>query len=250
MISPRRSLADVNPKNALLWAEFRTKYLLNGLQVTDNLGRYPGAPKTLLMGDGTTANTIPAKITGKRGLSFIGSTNYVNTGIIDPFERTDKFSLFVFSSCSTTNTTYTIGNLDNNQSLKGFGLFNIISTGKSYLRIDNMNPPNCIIVSTQAKIGFERSKNTICATYNGSSLASGCNQYINGANATIIADTNNLTATIKNGKSVLIGGIWTGTNHTYIYDMEVYFAAIFPWDLTPQQVQYLDRLVKTRINQP
>ena len=248
MISPRRSLADVNPNNALLWGEFRTQYLLNGLQVTDNLGRYPGAPKTLLMGDGTTVSKFPTQLVGRRGLYF-PLHSWVDTRIIDPFERTDKFSIFVVFSNGWTSGAL-IGDPDTVTALvNGIGIFindatslgNFIRGHYSDSTIDkNFASGNNILVNSTAIV------------YNGNSNASGLFSYFNNILHPEGITFNNLSSTIKTGRAILIGSEYNGStpDRRPLNKGIVYFAAIFPWDLTPQQIQYLDRLVRTKINQP
>ena len=249
MTSPRRSLEDVNPNNALLWAEFRTQYIYNGLSVTDNLGRYPGAPKTLLMGDGTTASTIPAQIAGKKGFNFAGS-QYVDTGIIDPFERTDKFSIFVFYSKYGSSNAFILGNNDAAQDNKGIGFYfhgTSLLTSERTLVFANKWDTNMIYTSNFCN---QNLFNSFGITSNGSSTTAGINLYSDGINTSQTAQVNALTASVKNGKPFLLAARHNGSSKTSISGCNIHFVVIFPWDLTPQQIQYLDRLVRTKINQP
>lgn len=244
MISPNRSLADVCPEKALLWAEFRTQYDLAGVRVTDNLGRAVGAPKTLQLGDGTTASTFPTQLVGRRGFSFDGG-DYVDTGIIDPFERTDRFTLFVVTSAMT--------------SINGQILVTYDSVLNSGIRIIN-NGANTISIYIQDGGYYIHKYNagvvtpavsTIALTSNGSSTAAGISTYYNNIPGLFLTANDILTSgTIKNGKSFLIGARHNGAGKIAFLTGNVHAVFVFPWELAAQQVQYLHRYCVTRINQP
>ena len=121
MISPNRSLADVSPSKALLWCNFATQFDVNGVRKCANLATAPGAPRLLTMGDGSTANTIPAQRVGAHGIVLAG-TQYVDTGIVDPFERTDRFTLFVAKTGNVSAAGDLISTRDTAQSDRGISL--------------------------------------------------------------------------------------------------------------------------------
>jgi hypothetical protein len=237
----------VCPANALLWTEFRTQHDLAGKRVTDNLGRAVGAPKTVQLGDGTTANTIPAQVTGKHGLVFTG-TQWVDTGIVDPFERTDKFTLFVATHIPSGSALCDlISSVDANNSNLGYS---ITSTASRVVHVYFLNRLTTNGIQSDSAAGKTTGLSTSCLTYSGSSSATGILIYSNGALTSMFASQDNLSATIKSGAPIQLGARYAGASRGAFLVGTMYFAAIFPWELTPQQVQYMDRLVKTRINTP
>lgn len=239
MYSPLRSLADVNPSNAYLWAEFRTQFDVNGVRKTENMGRHPLAPRLLTLGDGSTAATIPQQITGRHGLVFTG-TQYVDTGIVDVFERTDRFTLF---ACTSGGTGAVIASTDQAQSYRGIA--SILLNNSLYIEVFSTYPTNCIYGNALA---YPRRCVTSALTYSGNSLVSGTSIYIDAISKTIGSTTDNLNSTIKSGKSFLIGAHHNGAAKATFFTGNIHFAAIFPWEFSAQQVQYLHRLCMTRIN--
>jgi hypothetical protein len=89
---------------------------------------------------------------------------------------------------------------------------------------------------------------TVASTYDGSSLLAGFKFYINSNLITPSGNLNNLTTTVKSGKPILFGARHNDASKKMFFTGTMQFAAIFPWDLTPQQVQYLNRYVRTGIN--
>lgn len=243
MISPNRSLADVNPSRAILWYEGGPQFDVNGVRKTANLGQAPGAPKLLTMGNGTTASTFPTQLVGRHGVSLDGG-DYIDTGIVDPFERTDRFTLFtVTSQCTTAG--YLISSVDVAQSYRGIAV-TWASTTMSDVYLINVYSSNAAI--TRSPVTEHRSLLSHCVTYAGTSLISGIKTYGNAVPVAANLQFDSLSATIKNGRSVLIGAHHNGTGKAAFLTGNLHNAMIFPWELTPQQVQYLDRYCKTRIN--
>ena len=142
---------EVYPSDSLLWLEFGGQYVNSaGKVVIDNLATRGDAPTTVLCGDGTTASTIPAQAT-KRGVVFTG-TQWIDTGIIDPFERTSKFTLFcVAKSTNNASSVSTIASMDADQSWKGIGLgYN--SQTDAALNISNVASTNNVYVRQLAGV--------------------------------------------------------------------------------------------------
>ena len=236
----------IQPKDALLWLELDSQYTDgSGNRVIKNYGTYPGAPATVKCGDGTTSSTFPTQLSGRHGVSFDGG-DYIDTGIVDPFERTDKFSIFILFSFSGSSgyiaTTYDIA-----QDGKGISQY-LSSANNLGLRIQSSSSNLIGIGGTNFLI--PNMYTTLATTYSGSSIAAGVSNYINGTLLSGTTSNDNLTATIKNGKSFLLGARHNGVNKATFMTGTMHFAAIFPYELTPAQVAYLHHRAITTINLP
>jgi hypothetical protein len=231
----------VCPENALLWTRFATQFDVNGARKCENLGRYPGAPRLLTMGDGV--NAIPAQLVGRHGVSLAGA-QYVDTGIVDPFERTQPFTLFVMES-GVGAGCYLISTEDQAQSNRGISI-TAGQAGRDFLIVSTW-ATNAILNRATTEIG--RISVSHCFTYDGSSSAAGAKVYINGSSLTYNSTAfNNLSATIKNGKSFLIGARHNGAVKSALTTGNLHDAFIFPWELTAQQIQHLYRQCLLDIN--
>ena len=241
-ISPNRSLSDVNPSSALLWADFKTQFDVNGVRKCNNLGRYPGAPKYLTMGDGTTASTFPTQLVGRHGISLDGG-DYIDTGIVDPFERTDRFTIAVV--CSALVDGNLCDTFDQAVAYRGFGI-NMTGGVLYHYIISNYGTSNMLYraVTSNAKPIV-----SYIDTYDGSSTRVGHNIYYNANLVTTGNLVDMLSSTIKSGKSYLFGAWHNGAAKGSLLTGNIHNAFIFPWELTAQQVQYLHRYCVTRINQ-
>ena len=238
MQSPNRSLADVSPSKALLWCNFSTQFDVNSVRCCENLGRAPGAPRLLTMGAGSGAS-MPTQLAGRHGISLNGA-QYVDTGIIDPFERTDRFTLFAYASAVTTGGDL-ISSGDDAQNIRGIVL---TASGTQYGYLINTDASNILSLRSVSVYNTVESK-SYALTYGGSSANAAV--YLKGSVATITtADT--LSATVKSGKPFLIGARHNGVNKSERIVGVVHNAMIFPWELTAQQVQYLHRYCLTNIN--
>ncbi len=239
---------EVFPSDAILWLEFGGQYVNGaGKTVIDNLATMGNAVKTVQCGDGTTASTFPTQLVGKRGLSFDGG-DYIDTGIVDPFERTDKFSLFVAVSLQSVATIGSyLSTSDTAQSNKGIFTYPYSNNKKMYVFLTSQSTTNEIDYYINCNL---QSFNTFCVTSSGSSLASGIKVYDNAIVGGSSGGTDNLTSTIKNGKPFLLGARHNGVSKTTFYTGNIYFAAIFPRELTPLQVSNLHKKVMKRINLP
>lgn len=235
----------VSPKDALLWLEYGGQYVNGaGKRVIDNLAERGDAPSTVLCGDGSTANTIPAQ--GNKRIVLDG-TQYVDTGLVDVFERTDSFTLFVVSAqTSIAAAADMISSLDQNQSYRGIGLSS--NADVRYVYLINTIATNAVNVYNST--GFTRATASTCLSYSGSSAKAGCAYYVNGSLGSLVTSTDNLSATLKNGKPFLIGARHNATNKTALMTGTVHFTAIFPFALSPLQVANLHKYVMRRINQP
>lgn len=245
-ISPNRSIADVSPNSALLWAEFRTQFDVNGVRKCENLATAPGAPKLLTMGDGYTASTIPAQLVGRHGVALTG-TQYIDTGIVDPFLQTQPFTLVICVYARQTNgTSALLATTDQAQSFKGINLV-FYQYGITMSMLNTVGG-NYIQKNFTDVYGVGPIHKLIICCYSGSSTAADISISINSTSLTGTSVSDTLTGTIKNSKPLLLGARYNGTAKTGFLTGEIRFAAIFPWELSANQGQYLDRLCKTRIN--
>ena len=225
-----------------------------------NLGKYPGAPKTVQFGDGgysslyntvgamvTTSANVPKQIFTRNGIIFDGAC-WVNTGLIDPFEYNTSFTLFVLYYTKPTSLQILISN-SNFSATPARGIQMYLNTDLT-IGVTIVNtiaaPDNFIFKSFPATTGIV----SACATYSGSSDQSGVLGYINGSSVTndIVVAKNTLTSTIKSGIPFYLGARFDGSTLTYPLTGNIYFAAIFPFALTSQQVQYLDKIARINFN--
>lgn len=265
----KTSISYVNPENALLWCNFTNQnadvYTYSGQFVftkcwATNLGKYPGAPKTVQFGDGgysslyntvgamvTTSANVPKQIFTRNGIIFDGAC-WVNTGLIDPFEYNTSFTLFVLYYTKPTSLQILISN-SNFSATPARGIQMYLNTDLT-IGVTIVNtiaaPDNFIFKSFPATTGIV----SACATYSGSSDQSGVLGYINGSSVTndIVVAKNTLTSTIKSGIPFYLGARFDGSTLTYPLTGNIYFAAIFPFALTSQQVQYLDKIARINFN--
>lgn len=228
MISPNRSLADVCCQKALLWYEGGPQFDVNGVQKTANLGCAPGAPKLLTIGDGTTASTFPTQLVGKHGVSFDGG-DYIDTGIVDPFERTDAFTLVVVIS-GVGAVCDVIGSVNAADANRGINLvLNNNNTCIPYFINQTSNNTYAAVIASVTT----RATNAIAVTYTGTSSASGIKVYVNGESKSLSVSMDGLVGTVKSGKPFLLGVRHNGADKNRFMTGTMHFAAIFPWELTP-----------------
>lgn len=237
---------EVFPSDALLWLEFGGIYTDSaGLRVIDNLATRGDASATVTCGDGTTAATIPAQASGKRGIVLAG-TQYIDCGLIDRFERTDAFTLFTVTSNITSASGDIISTIDAGNVARGAA---VAFTAPNTVNIHLINDVGSKYISVNAVIA-PKAILSICCTYDGSSTAAGVRAYVNGESKTLTIAQNTLTATIKSGKPFILGARHWGSSKTQFLTGNMYFAAIFPLVATATQVNSLHKRVMRRINLP
>jgi hypothetical protein len=196
------------------------------------------------MGDGV--NAIPAQLVGRHGVSLAGA-QYVDTGIVDAFERTDRFTLFCVTSQVSSIYGQMIATADQAQDYKGFYLANeSLNTVAVYMFY---NSGVNYIQKYKASTVIQRAHHSFALTVDGTSTAAGVRLYDNSKllALTTVKDTLS-TGTIKNGKPILIGARHNGAAKAAFLTGNLHDAFIFPWELTAQQVQYLHRQCLLDIN--
>ena len=240
---------EVFPSDAILWLEFGGQYVNGaGKTVIDNLATMGNAVKTVMCGDGTTSTTFPTQLVGKRGCSFDGG-DYIDTGIIDPFERTDKFSIFVVYYRSTIDATTLIGTCDLDQDFKGIIIQEFDGNSPvSFQAAESYSSSHVTLVKTPIT---NRLINSYAVVNNNALRNSAISIYINTVIQTKTVFSDTLTSgSIKNGKPFILGARHYGTVKQLFFIGNIYFAAIFPLALSQLQVSNLHKKVIKRINLP
>lgn len=164
-----------------------------------NSNSYPGTGTTVYdlsasVYNGTLSNSVVYNSLGG------GSVYFNNNGFVDctsnfNFERTQAFSIGVWTYSDVSNNTTNTIIFDNitSSTNRGFGLFYASSKYKFVLR--NTVTTNTVDVLTTSN-SIHGSWTYIIVTYNGNSLASGVNIYVNGVLQSKTTNYDNLTATI------------------------------------------------------
>lgn len=86
---------DILNRAVVFACDFK-QYSVAGKTYIKNYGKAGGAPEWLQCGDGTTTTTFPTPL-ARFGATFDGG-DYINTGVVDRYERTNQFSLYHFGS--------------------------------------------------------------------------------------------------------------------------------------------------------
>jgi len=164
----------------------------------------------------TGSNPVSASFNSANGGSivFSGTGSYATFGTPSSlnFERTNSFSVCAF--LNTTNTNNVANNIIGNSStIVGtlnigwyFTLFNraALKATSVNLSLVNNGANNLIEVTSPQNSILPNTWYYICATYDGSSSASGVTIYINGVTQTSIITSNTLSATIQNANAIVL----------------------------------------------
>jgi hypothetical protein len=151
--------------------------------------------------NGTTINN-PLWISGKLNncLSFNGSNNFVNCGLIAGFERTDIFSVEAWIKTSKTAAQCIISKMMWNSPYTGWRI--LTAAGKVYF---NLYGVTGVLQVHSNLIISDNLFHHIVVTYDGSSLATGVKIYIDSILQSLSVDNNNLTGSILNTTTCSIG---------------------------------------------
>jgi hypothetical protein len=221
-------------------ADFRPQ-TVNGLLQCPNLGQAAGAPRYCVLGDGSTAGTIPVpNASGRFGASFTG-TQYVNTGIVDRYEWNQQFSLYIYGSAKISDATI-------------LSAFNTATSTGWYVRMKSAGGTRVALYSGVGAADFIEGAfqlvpaNSYVWTWPGTDAAAGCKGYVGGKNVALSVASDTRSGTVKTGKSILLGTNWngagvvaTGTSGT------IYACGVFDGLLTPSSISELDTLVRSKI---
>ena len=226
-----------------LWLPFRESYANQaGLIVTPNMGTLGGAAT---MGDGSTANTIPATIQNRRGVSC-AATAYVNAGMRGPTNGTTPYSVFIslpggpLGGVTVGGTAYLFDSEDSANGTIGmhasysyaintlyFGMYAAGATG--YRNAYNSTG----IVSA--------GPSTLALVNAGTGTAAGLSVYRDAKKLTASAtDRDNYAgANCDSGRNILINAYWAGATATPNAVLSLSSVLYFPAALSPTQIAYL-----------
>jgi len=148
--------------------------------------------------------SIAPPVTTCYSLLFDGVIEYVNCtdNVAFNFERTDSFTLSSWVKFANIVSTQIFMSKYDNSINRGYYL--ALINGKIRLSLQNSGGSNAITIETINTININQWYN-ITATFDGSSLASGCNIYINGINQTTVVIQDTLSATVINNTTFNIG---------------------------------------------
>jgi hypothetical protein len=214
-------------------ADFRPQ-TVNGLLQCPNLGQAAGAPRYCVLGDGSTAGTIPVpNASGRFGASFTG-TQYVNTGIVDRYDWTSQFSLYCVLVCKPTALYKDmISSYD-------FGLGTGILFRNSGANIPSLYLSGATFKQYAATSAFLQPSMSIVGTSTGK-------LYV-GSNSVAVTTSGSVSGSLKNGKPFLVGSSKNGATAVETLTGTIYAAGIFDGLLTPISIAELDTLVRSKIN--
>jgi hypothetical protein len=206
---------------------------------TRNLGRALGAPEHVQVGNGATTTTFPAQ-RSPRGMYFDGG-DYCRFPL-EPFTTpAAPFTMAALMREPNPNSAFSIiDSLD-------VGLPTL--TGIEVVAIA-ANRLTCALYSTNGSSTFWQSDfgmpsnvqrvNFYCSTYNGSGTGAGNDIYINGANLTTTRSGAVCTGSLVSGQGYGIGTRWNGAATNLNMTGDMYCAAIFPYQLSANEVYELE----------
>lgn len=218
--------------------------IVGGINVMPNHGKAGGAPTWLRLGDGTTATTFPTPLAGF-GASFTG-TQYVDTGVVDRYERTDQFSLY-FYGFLRTRTQQVISSMLGTNNYRGIALEQI-ATRIYHWNSSQFFTSNANLFYANASAAFAQTK-SICVTYAGvpNNVASSA-IYSNGSLLTVVKAGDTISDSVKSGQQFVLGA---RSNSASARESQIigtaYAFGIFDGLLHPRDIYELDTLVKAGI---
>lgn len=239
------SVLELYPSDALLWLEFGGIYTDSaGNRCIDNLALRGDAPARVTCGAGAAC---PTQLSGRRGVSFDGG-DYIDCGLVDRFERTDRFTLFTVSQVATASaSSILISNGDEANSYRGVHLFSDVNESLGVYVINTIVTNR--ISATATTLNTLRQLTSACVTYDGTSTSAGTLLYSGGVPMAATYG-NNLSSTILSGKPFLLGARHNGASKIAFITGTMHFAAIFPLAASPLQIANLHKRVMRRINLP
>lgn len=237
------SFNDLMKRCCVFAVDFKPR-IVGGVNVIPNFGKAGGAPTWLTLGNGTTATTFPTPLAGW-GASFDGG-DYVDTGVVDRYEQTDQFSLYMYGSANTRTHQF-ISSMYGILDYRGVALEGI--SIRAYLWLVNAftsNNYNLHFINKPGPIPFTQS---LAVSYNGTPNTSGAASFFINGSAISTGKTNeSINGTIKSGRGFRLGGrrdtdaslgaSMIGTSYAF---------GIFDGLLTPRDINFLDVLVKSNI---
>jgi len=200
----------------------------------------------------TSANT--ANDTGINSLYSMdfdaASSDYIDVGNVLNFEYNQAFSISSWVNANAITGTKSILNKYDSLTTRGF-LYSIYSNCGSCLHRINLLISNKNSGSTSGRKAIQlytshiiplNNWNHVCITYDGGSLASGVNIYLNGVSQSFTVSRDTLGSnTILNTESLKIGG-----NLSYM-DGKIDELAVWNTELTPTQVAEIYNATSTNL---
>jgi hypothetical protein len=237
-------MSGILDRSPLFIADFRPQ-TVNGLLQCENFGRAGGAPRYCVLGDGSTANTIPVpNASGRFGASFTG-TQYVNTGIVDRYEWNQQFSLYALvTSISTTGFSPILSSQNVGNAYRGIMLALALYSGISSLDLElhNAFPGTRKTIYTPLGGGVLTSSITDCNSAQPAMYANGVTKIYTTAMDTLGGNT------VKSGYPFFVGMRANGlVPVSFATGIQIYAVGIFDGLLTPRSISELDNLVRSKI---
>lgn len=188
----------------------------------------------------TTGTEVYADGVVGQGFSFNGSTDIKIGDTPFDFERTDPFSISTWIKTTSVNVDdYIFGK---NTGAKGYQMLLQDTNNEIRVRLSNTTgSSNRILIDTLGVNVRDGNWHNIVMTYDGSSLASGVNIYVDSILVTKSVINDTLTSTILNNTEFVIGNQEESVTTTY-FDGQQDFFSIYDNELTAEEVidKYVD----------
>ena len=199
---------------------------------------------SLTQSTGTLENGVTYDTDNNGSWVFDGLDDYIEISDNEnfDFERTDSFSLSGWINIPNYGLTTIEGILTKYSNPPATGYYFAIKEGKISFSLQNNGGNNGLLVNTVNTINLQQWY-YITTTYDGSSLASGVNIYINGVNVSTSTEFDSLTGTILNPTSLKIGGLVTPSRYL---DGKISVATIYNKELTQEEVLQNYNAMKSR----
>ncbi len=150
----------------------------------------------------------PAKTLG--GLRLVdGGDTFIDAGEVGGFERDQPFSLSLWlypakDSKGKESQGSLIARLEDEETLRGFDLY-YQSNKRLYFQLAHDAKSNAIRVISERELQWKTWQH-LCVTYDGSSKAGGIRFFVDGEPWSLKGEQDNLTESIRTGKTLRIGG--------------------------------------------
>jgi hypothetical protein len=229
---------DLMKRCCVFAVDFKPR-IVGGINVIPNFGKAGGAPTWLRLGDGSTASTLPIPLAGY-GASFTG-TQYVDTGVVDRYERTDQFSLYASFTSSGNSYRPIISSSNAPINFRGISMVTVNSSYSiSEASLYHTVAPGNYMIRAFSNGGDSWLSQSHTWTWNGSALAF----FLGGESKTVNVVASSLSGTVKGGGRFIIGGRNNGLNvQDLMQNISLYAAGIFDGLLHPADIAELDTLV-------
>jgi len=199
-----------------------------------------------------TVEIALATLSNNKSIDFDGVDDYIDAGNVLNFEYNQAFSISSWVNANAVTGTKNIFNKYDSSATRGF-LYSIYSNCGSCSNRINLLISNKSSGSISGRKAIElytshiiplNSWNHVCITYDGGSLASGVNIYLNGVSQSFTVSRDTLGSnTILNTESLKIGGI-----SSYM-DGKIDELAVWNTELTSTQIQSIYNATGTNVTE-